>query len=170
MEEEEGQSIIKIENPIVCNLSLYSTWYITSYKPLEILATLPTTEEGRAHSKSQVSAFKLGPAAWSGTPTSRREDGGERVGNPHHNPHFHLAPLGQRTPGMPFGKPSTIPYTFSRICHLSFCCIYTWNFLSSVHSWGVELTLGDVPLSQLASLCWWDLGRVWLKCLRFKDN
>lgn len=62
MEEEEGQSIIKIENPIVCNLSLYSTWYITSYKPLEILATLPTTEEGRAHSKSQVSAFKLGPA------------------------------------------------------------------------------------------------------------
>ena len=80
IEEEEGQSIIKIENPIVCNLSLYSTWYITSYKPLEILATLRTLPNYQLPKRAEPTpSLKSQPSSWVRRPDLERQLLGEKM-------------------------------------------------------------------------------------------
>ena len=70
---------------------------------------------------TQISTFKTGL----GASTGGREDGDQRVGNPHNYGHLHLTPLRHRSPTRPLRKSSTTPHTFSGISHLFFCYVHT---------------------------------------------
>lgn len=70
---------------------------------------------------TQISTFKTGL----GASTGGREDGDQRVGNPHNYGHLHLTPLRHGSPTRPLRKSSTTPHTFSGISHLFFCYVHT---------------------------------------------
>ena len=70
---------------------------------------------------TQISTFKTGL----GASTGGREDGDQRVGNPHNYGHLHLTPLRHRSRTRPLRKSSTTPHTFSGISHLFFCYVHT---------------------------------------------